>query len=138
MTASTRDPGFLLDTHVLLRWHFDAERIPQPVTDVLRSANARVVISVCSLWEIRIKQRTGKLKLPDRFIEVLRSDAMNRLDITTEHSLAAGMLDPIHGDPFDRMLVAQAQFEGLTLITADRKLAGYNVQILDAKPKRLS
>ncbi|BAM04748.1 type II toxin-antitoxin system VapC family toxin [Phycisphaera mikurensis] len=136
MSFGLHPEGYLLDTHVLLRWQFESARLPERVRELLRREDPRIIVSVCSLWEIRIKERLGKLKLPARFIDVLRSDAIQRLNISTEHALTAGAFDPLHGDPFDRMLVAQAQLENLTLVAADGKLAAYGVPILDAKPKR--
>jgi PIN domain nuclease of toxin-antitoxin system len=89
-----------------------------------------VMVSAASIWEIEIKRALGRLDAP----EDLPTDALDAgfapLQITFEHALAAGRLPPIHRDPFDRMLVAQARLEGLTLATADPEICEYDVETL--------
>jgi len=96
-------------------------------------ANAQeVCLSVASAWEIAIKKQLGKLKIPrdvDLAAEFAR-DGFVPVPITIEHALVAASLPPVHKDPFDRMLVAQAQIEGLTLVTADPTLARHDVSVL--------
>ncbi|MGH3131812.1 MAG: type II toxin-antitoxin system VapC family toxin, partial [Gaiellaceae bacterium] len=84
------------------------------------------------VWEIAIKRATGKLTIPDDLIRALEGAAFERLEITWEHTERAGALPAHHHDPFDRMLIAQAQLEGLTLVTRDPRLAAYDVAILPA------
>jgi PIN domain nuclease of toxin-antitoxin system len=97
-------------------------------------ANPRneVVISSASVWEASIKISTGKLRVPIDLSSALDRAGYLALDITREHAVAAGALPRHHGDPFDRMLIAQAQLEGLTLVTTDRTLAAYDVALLPA------
>ncbi len=88
--------------------------------------------SVASVWEIAIKRQAGKLKIP-RDLDLASAFARGGfvpVTITIEHALLAASLPPIHRDPFDRMLVAQAQIEGLTLVTADPMLSRYDVPVL--------
>ena len=94
-------------------------------------ANEVVVSSAC-VWEASIKISNGKLSIPMDLADALEESGFARLHITHEHAIAAGSLPRHHGDPFDRMLVAQAQLEGLTLVTADRGLAVYDVALLPA------
>lgn len=136
MIPAAKNHGYLLDTHVVLWWQMDAARLPREAARTLSSPRARLCVSVASLWELRIKQKLGKLRVPDGVFAMLRTEAVELLDVTADDADAAGGLAPVHGDPFDRMLVAQAQERGLTLVTADRKLTAYGVPVLDAKPKR--
>jgi PIN domain nuclease of toxin-antitoxin system len=91
-----------------------------------------VVISAVSVWEAAIKINSGKLSMPISLAEALEESRFDRLDMRVEHAFAAGALPLHHKDPFDRMLVAQAQLEGLTLVTTDREFAAYHVAVLPA------
>ena len=84
------------------------------------------------MWEISIKTVLGRLRVPDDFLDAARSARFAPLAITWEHGLAAGLLPPHHRDPFDRMLVAQAQLEGLAIVTRDPRIARYAVETLPA------
>jgi PIN domain nuclease of toxin-antitoxin system len=89
-----------------------------------------VFVSPVSPWEIEIKRARGKLKAPEQLADEIDRAGFARLPITVEHAIAAGRLPPHHADPFDRMLVAQAQLEGLTIVTSDPRIARYQVAIL--------
>ena len=89
-----------------------------------------MVVSAASAWKIAIKQAAGRLETPDDLVDALRANDFEMLAISVAHALAAGRLPPHHGDPFDRMLVAQAQIEGLTLVTVDQRLPEYEVALL--------
>jgi len=89
-----------------------------------------VVVSAVSVWEISIKQASGKLSFRHDILEVLARAGFDSLDITPHHADLAGSLPQHHADPFDRLLVAQAQIEGLVLVTQDRQLLPYGVPIL--------
>ncbi len=91
-------------------------------------------MSAASIWELAIKQAQGKLRLPADFIALIDDTGFGRLQITFEHATEAGRLPPHHRDPFDRMLVAQARVEGLTLASADPTLAAYEVPVLSIEP----
>lgn len=97
-----------------------AERIDSGETDV--------AVSAASVWEIAIKRAKGKLATPENLLERLAE--FRPLPITFAHAQQAGTLPLHHADPFDRMLVAQAQLEGLTLVTGDARIARYQVQVL--------
>lgn len=120
----------LLDTHVAIWWLSGNRRLSASTRSAIESAD-EAYLSVVSLWEILIKQDRGRLDLPVGFADALREDFAD-LPLHAEHVTGARGLPPIHRDPFDRMLVAQARAEALTVVTADRLVAEYGVPILAA------
>ena len=95
-----------------------------------------LVLSVASVMEIVIKHAAGRLKLdmgPDRLVAEVLEDGVSSLGITVEHALRLATLPPHHRDPFDRLLVAQAQVEGFTLVSADADVLSYDVPTIDAR-----
>lgn len=126
----------LLDTHVLLWLSLSPERIKASVRDRIEDPSTEVYVSVASLWEIVIKEATGKLRLPDVAETFWRrqtgESGIAALPIGAEHVLGVAALPDIHRDPFDRMLVAQARVEGLTLVTADARVIAYPVTTMAA------
>lgn len=124
--------NLLLDTHVLL-WAVDTpERLDDRARDEIRDPRNRVVVSAASAWEISIKTALGKLRFDGDLTAVLKAVGFDPLAIDVEHALAAGALPPVHRDPFDRMLVAQARAEGLTVVTRDDVFESYDVPTLRA------
>lgn len=125
---------FLLDTHVLIWAWLDPERLPGSTRDIVADLAQDISVSAVSLWEISIKQALGKLKLPGPAAEwapqALDALKFATLNITARHALAAGALPRIHDDPFDRMLIAQAREENMTLVTADPVMQRYETRIL--------
>ncbi len=122
--------NLLLDTSVLLWWLNGEPPLPKRVHDTIADGGNVVFVSAAAIWEIRIKSSIGKLKLPDDFARVLRDQAFVELPVTWEHCHALAKLKPHHRDPFDRMLVAQAKVENLTIVTRDEQLSQYEVSIL--------
>lgn len=126
----------LIDTQIFL-WLFGfARRISPNVEQLLKDSNNRIYFSAASAWEIAIKYSTGKLQLPAH-PEIYIPDRIQRaniiwLEITHEHALAIANLPPIHKDPFDRILIVQANTENLTLLTADSVFGKYSVKLIDA------
>jgi PIN domain nuclease of toxin-antitoxin system len=120
----------LLDTHTLLWSVGDEDRLSLRAHDVLSAGVVPAYVSAASIWEIAIKRAAGKLRAPDSLLEKVADARFIELRITFEHGLLAGELPPHHRDPFDRMLVAQAQSEGLTLVTNDERIAAYDVPVL--------
>jgi PIN domain nuclease of toxin-antitoxin system len=121
----------LLDTHVLLWWLADRDlsadaraTIGDPATDVF--------VSAATAWEISTKKALGKLKAPDDLATQLEANVFTPLPISVDHAIAAGALPRHHDDPFDRMLIAQASLEGLTVVTRDERFAAYEVGLLTA------
>lgn len=126
----------LLDTPVLLWWLGDSRRLGRRTHALLASPETVVWVSAGVTWEIAIKVGLGRLDLgepPEVCLpRELERSGFQLLPITIEHSLAARSLPKIHTDPFDRILIAQALLEGMTLVTADREIARYPVSQLDA------
>jgi len=122
----------LLDTHVLLWWLKDDPNLKQETKQVISSRENLVFVSSVSPWEISIKKALGKLTAPDNLLEVVAENSFESLVITLEHGLQVGKLPNHHNDPFDRMLIAQALFADLTIVTRDAKFNPYGVQILAA------
>jgi len=89
-----------------------------------------IFFSAASVWEIRIKQGTGKLEVPDDFADVLAGQAFEPLAVTVGHAHALRGLPMLHRDPFDRLLIAQAQLERLTILTRDHVIGQYDVSTL--------
>ncbi len=118
----------LLDTHTLI-WAIDG-RLSSRARAALEAADA-VAVSAATIWEIEIKRALRKLQAVDRLAELVDESGFERLPITFEHACEAGRLPLLHGDPFDRMLVAQARLEGLTLASADAAIKQYDVPALD-------
>ena len=123
----------LLDTHSWLWMRAEPDRLSELSRQLLRNPESELFLSAASAWEIAIKFATGKLRLPQppvAFVaQRLAEDRLSALPISLAHALHAGELPPHHRDPFDRLLIAQARIEGLTLLTADRELAKYDVPI---------
>ena len=119
---------YLPDTHVF-RWYATSSRaLKEETCRILGDPDNRVFISVASIWEMAIKQGLGKLEPSDREPEQVVDDSRFRLlEINAVHAKTAGRLPLLHRDPFDRMLVAQAQIENLILITDDYRIEKYDV-----------
>jgi len=120
----------LLDTHVAIWWLAGDRRLSKATRLAIEGAT-EAFLSAVSLWEIFIKQDTGRLDLPIGFVDALRDDFVE-LSLTFDHALEGRALPLLHRDPFDRMLVAQAKVEGLTIVTSDRMLSEYGVPVLAA------
>jgi PIN domain nuclease of toxin-antitoxin system len=124
----------LLDTHAWLWMIAAPERLAPAARETLAAGSTVLYLSAASGWEISIKQALGRLNLggdPEHAIPelMLRSDVV-ALDITHRHTLRAGSLPPHHRDPFDRLLIAQAQIEGLPVMTAGAAFRQYDVEVV--------
>jgi PIN domain nuclease of toxin-antitoxin system len=118
----------LLDTHVLLWWMFEHPRLTPDLKSLVADESNTILVSGVSAFEISTKQALGKLDAPDDLDGQVEASGFTALPLTIRHGLAAGRLPLHHRDPFDRLLVAQAQCDDLTLVTADRKLLAYDVR----------
>ncbi|MGC2063172.1 MAG: type II toxin-antitoxin system VapC family toxin [Thermodesulfovibrionales bacterium] len=124
----------LLDTHALLWWLSDDPRLPQTVRDIISDGNSELYFSAAGCWEIAIKAQLGKITLPEKpgvFIsDQLTLNSIQSLPIQSSHALNVFNLPPLHRDPFDRILVAQAQLENMPIITSDALIALYQVKTI--------
>jgi PIN domain nuclease of toxin-antitoxin system len=122
----------LLDTHILLWWLDDSPALPAVAQTAISDVRSEIFVSAATAWEIAIKQALGKLDFPiARMSEILAEAGCLPLSIHLDHAIEAARLPLHHGDPFDRMLVAQAQREGLTIVTVDPMIRRYSVAVLD-------
>lgn len=121
----------LLDTHALLWWLLDSPELSAIVKTAISDGDRRVVVSTASSWELAIKHKQGKLPFAADIVEhlprYLRKERFEVLPIRLDHTLAAGALAGPHRDPFDRMLIAQAQIEKFQLVSCDAAFQGYLV-----------
>lgn len=122
----------LLDTHVLLWSLTEPRKLSGGARKALEDAGNEVFVSAVSGWEIAVKRTLGKLKAPDDLEAGITRHGFLLLNLTFPHAEHAGALPPHHGDPFDRMLVAQAQMEGLVLVTRDARISLYGVRTMAA------
>jgi PIN domain nuclease of toxin-antitoxin system len=121
----------LLDTHILIWWLSDDLALPAAARAAIGDPRAEIFVSAATAWEITIKHALGRLDFPvGRMSEILNAAGFIPLSIKVEHGVLAGGLPRHHDDPFDRMLIAQAQHEGLTIATADSKFRSYAVAVL--------
>ncbi len=118
----------LLDTHVAI-WWLAGDRRLRPATRATIESADEAYLSAVSVWEIVIKQARGRLDLPVGFVDALLQD-FTELPLRSDHALEGRSLPRFHGDPFDRMLIAQARVEGLRLMTADAAMEGYEVPVV--------
>lgn len=122
--------SLLLDTHALLWSVGNEDRLSPAAHEVLSAGLVPAYVSAASIWEIAIKRASGKLDVPENLLDKVAEARFIELGVTFEHAIRAGSLPPHHKDPFDRMIVAQAQSEGLTLVTNDERIAVYDVPLL--------
>jgi PIN domain nuclease of toxin-antitoxin system len=122
----------LLDTHAMI-WTFSApQMLSVHARDAISAEENEVFVSVISPWEIAIKRAKKRLRAPDDLGNAVEAHRFQLLPVLLRHTAAIGSMPNHHGDPFDRMLVAQAIVDGLTLVTTDRVLRRYPVSLLPA------
>jgi PIN domain nuclease of toxin-antitoxin system len=122
----------LLDTSVLLWWLADDEKLGATARSAIADPDNEVFVSSASAWEISVKRASGKLVASFDVASAIERNSFLELPIEVAHAVTVGELPQHHKDPFDRMLAAQAQHEGLTLVADDREIAKYEVPVLDA------
>jgi len=120
----------LIDTHVLLWWLDDPALLSKDARSAIQNGRNTIYVSAAVTWEIMIKQSLGKLKMPDTLDQVLKVNRFSELSITVPHTLTLQTLPVHHRDPFDRILVAQALCEELTIISRDANIQKYSVAYL--------
>jgi PIN domain nuclease of toxin-antitoxin system len=122
--------SYLLDTHVLIWLTTSPEKLARPVTELLERLDVTVYVSAATFWEIAQKRAAGRLQFDRNISESLITHQLLELPIRGVHCEAAAGLPPVHKDPFDRLIVAQALTEGLVLVTRDKLLGAYNVPMV--------
>lgn len=121
-------PRLLLDTHILL-WAVNLDpRLSDMHRDILLKGEG-LILSVVSIWEIAVKRSLGKLQIAGDLLEVVRSRGIPLLRVDERHAVQVERLAHHHRDPFDRLLIAQAQVENLTILTADPHFSRYDVLV---------
>ena len=124
--------NLLLDTHVVLWWLDNPNLLSEQAVAAIKQLDNNVMVSVVSAWEIAIKKALGKLEAPENLKEMVVAARFQWLPITYEHVWKINDLPFHHEDPFDRLLVAQATVENLTLVTRDSRIKAYTIPLLDA------
>jgi PIN domain nuclease of toxin-antitoxin system len=120
----------LVDTHVLLWWLADDDSLSADARAVLADRGNELLVSSASVWEIAIKRWLGKLEAPDELVETVSDEGFVFLAVTPAHAWRVATLPPHHGDPFDRLLAAQALTEGIPVMTADPRFGAYGVGVM--------
>jgi len=124
--------NLLLDTHTLIWALENNPTLSDAARHAIIDGNNMVFVSAVSVWEINIKQAMGKLNVPDNLTEEIELHRFTALTINFEHAQLATRLAPIHKDPFDCMLIAQAQIEKFTLVSRDTLFSAYDIKLLKA------
>ena len=122
----------LLDTHAYLWWDMGGGHLHPAAFTAIADPGNDVLVSAASVWEIAVKRAIGKLAFEGGIAENLRQNGFEVLPIRADHAERAGTLPPHHRDPFDRMLVAQAELDKLVLVTRDSRMQPYGTPILCA------
>ena len=124
---------FLLDTNALIWTLSDPEELSNPAQDVITNSDNKLFVSIATLWEITIKQSIGKLDLEGDVLDIVEEcerEGINILSIQPQHLKKLEKLPLIHRDPFDRLIISQAIYEDLTIITKDSMIPKYDVSVL--------
>lgn len=122
----------LLDAHALLWWLAGDPQLDVQASRSIADPASDVLVSAATVWEIEVKRVAGRLRAPTELLDAIRETGMDTLPITAPDAVSAAGLPMHHGDPFDRMLVAQAQRLDAFIVSRDREVAAYDVQVLPA------
>lgn len=117
--------NLLLDTHIFVWWSEDPSKLSQAAKDAIKDPDNKVYVSAAAIWEIVIKTSLGRMEAPEDPLAVVYDQEFIPLPIQPEHALELKSIEHIHGDPFDRIQIAQAKVEKLTLITHDKAILKY-------------
>lgn len=123
---------YLLDTHVVLWWLTEPEKMDKKAQTIIRDKSNIIFISSASFWEMAIKKGIGRLTLPHNLLEAVAAENFKIIPVMPEEALGVADLPPLHADPFDRMLIIQAKLNNLVIITRDTKIAEYPVVTVNA------
>jgi PIN domain nuclease of toxin-antitoxin system len=122
----------LVDAHALLWWLADDPELDAAAARSIADPANAVVVSAATVWEIEVKRVAGRLRAPTELLDTIRQTGMDTLPVTAVDAVTAAGLPMHHGDPFDRMLIAQAQRLGALIVSRDRALHAYDVYVLPA------
>lgn len=125
--------NLLIDTHAVIWFITEDDQLPDHVKELIEDTANTCFVSIASLWEMGIKYSLGKLDLKadlKKIFELIEQSGLTILPITTTHILTNSALDFHHRDPFDRLIIAQAKSEGLTLISKDGEFENYNINLM--------
>ena len=126
--------NYMLDTHIFLWWLSDADRLSKEVFDIISDSSNQIYISSASIWEIATKESLGKIEIDANLDTIIEECGFLELKISAKCANVVKSLPPIHKDPFDRMLIAQAKQWNLILITIDQSIVKYSdIKILTFK-----
>lgn len=124
----------LLDTHTFLWWNLNDPALSDAARAFIGDGRNEIYLSAASTWEIAIKTAKGRLLLPDKpdkyIADRMQLHRFSALPIAISHTLHIYDLPPIHADPFDRLLIAQSQLEGIPILTADADIKRYQVEVI--------
>ncbi|MGC3873665.1 type II toxin-antitoxin system VapC family toxin [Halomonas sp. GXIMD04776] len=120
----------LLDTHVFLWWLADDPQLGANAREAIAESRNTIFVSAASIWEISIKRQFGKLDALNDLDRIIEDEGFTALPITLFHGEQAGNLPLHHRDPFDRMLIAQGQAEGLALMSSDTAFVAYGIRVI--------
>lgn len=123
---------YLIDTQVFIWWLEDLNKLKDSTRSILENKQNQILVSTITGVEISIKQKLGKIKLKTTLRTMFNISDFEVLNLNLDHALQLGQLPIYHNDPFDRILIAQAKVENLTLITADRKIWKYKLPLIKA------
>jgi PIN domain nuclease of toxin-antitoxin system len=126
--------SYLIDTHILLWWFFNDPKLDESCREIIRQPHHRILVSSATAWEIATKYRIGKLpeaqQIVEEYWQLLQQAKFIELAITSAHALRAGSLPIDHRDPFDRMIMAQAELENIPVISSDRAFQTGLIQVI--------
>ena len=122
----------LVDAHVLLWWWADDKRLGEPARRSITEPANTVLVSAATVWEIAVKRAAGRLTAPENILATLRAEEFDVVPITGQDAVAASELPPHHRDPFDRLLIAQARRLDALVISNDRAVGAYDVNVSPA------
>jgi PIN domain nuclease of toxin-antitoxin system len=122
----------LLDAHALLWWLADDSELDASASRSIAEPSNAVLVSAATVWEVEVKRAAGRLEAPGELIEVLEQAGIDTLPVTASDAVRAARLPTHHADPFDRMLVAQAQRLDAFVVSRDRALSAYDIEVLPA------
>jgi PIN domain nuclease of toxin-antitoxin system len=123
---------YLLDTHVVLWWLEDPTKLSAASHSAITSPDNQILVSVATIWELVIKSTLNKLQMPTNLLERCKIQRFDLLPIDSSHVLAVSNFPLLHNDPFDRLLMAQAQIENAILITRDKHIPQYGIPLIMA------